>query len=130
MARKKGCHIPRTLVWGETEVELAAGQMDQAAADGQKNQGRRTSRVLAWGWRFLLVTKVCQTAADGKKKQAAAPQCVLAQGKSDCRWSERGPGGRGRLAEECRRAPHVLVRGWKLPLAKKVHQLAADGKKR
>ena len=42
--------------------------MDQAAADGQKKQGRRAPRVLARGWRLPLATKVDQTAADGKKK--------------------------------------------------------------
>ena len=32
--------------------------------------------------------------------------------------------------KKCRRAPHVLVWGWKLPLATQVYQSAADGKKR
>ena len=48
-------------------MELAAGKMDQAAADGQENQGRRAPHVLAWGWRLPLATKVDQSGADGKK---------------------------------------------------------------
>ena len=70
---KKGRRVPHTLVWGETETELAAGQMDQAAADGQKKQGRRAPRVLARGWRLPLATEVDQSAASSKKKWAAAP---------------------------------------------------------
>ena len=72
--------VPRTLVQGEKETELAAGQMDQAAADDQKRQGRRAPRVHTRGWRLPLATEVDQSPASNRKKMGRRAPGVLARG--------------------------------------------------
>ena len=85
---KKGRRVPHTLVRGETEMDLAGGQIDQAAADGHKKQGRRAPRVLARGWRLPLATEVDQSAASSKKKWAAAPH-ASSRGESQTAASQK-----------------------------------------
>ena len=80
--QRRRADASHALSYGEgLKMELAAGQMDHAAADGRKKQGRRAPCALARGWRLPLATEVDQSAAGGKKKWAAAPQASL-RGKS------------------------------------------------
>jgi hypothetical protein len=119
-AREEGPPRPTHSRTGrDEEMELAAGQMGPSGRGRPEKAGPpRPARPRAG----MEVAAGHGGGPVGREQQeevgCRAPR-VLARGKLDCRWSVRRRTRQPRTAiiRKCRRAPHVLVWGWKLPLA-------------